>query len=165
MAVKTRRSVAGVIAHSKARPETDWSKVSAREQVRLDAADAAGECRELRESGASLNDLWRFGVLQSLDYYNSAMKVGGVGLAAQVFERAPESSGCVEVDAAFAALAEHLAYRDDWVPPTWSLDEARTVDGWYVPQSPAFYAQAEAESPQAFRHRGIYITTDDLSRA
>lgn len=165
MAVKTRRSVARVIAQSKGRPDTDWRKVSSRDYVRYDAADAALYCRDMQEAGASLNDLWRFGILQTLDYYTSAMKVGGSELAEQVFTRAPALTNCAELDAAFAALAEYLGHRDGWEPPGWSADVARHTGQWYVPQSSAFYAQAEDESPLPFRRRGVYITRDDLTRA
>lgn len=165
MAVKTRRSVASVIAQSKNRPDTDWRNVSSRDYVRHDVADAALYCRELWEAEASLNDLWRFGVLQTLDYYNSAMKVGGVRLAKQVFTRTPAPTESAELDAAFAALAEYLAHHDGWTPPVWSADAGRQTEQWYVPQSPAFYSQAEEESPLPFRRRGVYITLDDLTRA
>lgn len=166
MALKSkRRSVSGVIAHSKARPETDWSKVSRRSTLNSDAYDAAESCRALLKDGATLNQLWRFGVLQTLDYYNSAKKVGGVQLASQVFVREPALTGSSEIDAAFAALADYLATRDGWPTPQWANNPSRSTSRWYAAQSAGFYEQADRESPSEFRSRGVYIAGNDLSRA
>ena len=73
------------------------------------AAGNAAYCSRLLAAGDSLDACWRFGVLQTLDDYNSTLHRGGTGLAAQVFTDPPDPTGSVEVDAAFAALAEHLA--------------------------------------------------------
>jgi hypothetical protein len=71
----------------------------------------------------------------------------------------------VEIDAAFAALAEHLALRDGWSAPDWAGDQARCTERWFVSESPAFYAEADRESPSAFGSLGVYISANALNRA
>lgn len=128
----------------------------------------AGNARHVAElvaSGDTLGNCWRFGVLQSLDDYTSTLRRGGPELAATVFEGEPPRTGSPEIDAAFAALAEFLANRDDWLVPDWALDKSRRVEAWY-PEVPWFdRAEADVVSPEAFRSRGIFITGRSLARA
>lgn len=42
-----------------------------------------------------------------------------------VFAREPEPTGWHEINAAFAALADHLSGRDGWTAPEWVRDSAR----------------------------------------
>lgn len=158
-------SVGQLVARSQAAPDPDWKALYGHIGLRNDAADAASHCARLLSEGASLNTCWRFGILQTVDYYDSCVRRSGVDLGAQVFAREPQHTGAVQVDAAFAALAAHLAERDGWTPPTWASDPDRRTEPWYVAQSPAFYAEADRESPPAFRSRGVYISANDLNRA
>jgi hypothetical protein len=112
-----------------------------------------------------LNDCWRFGILQTLDDYTSTLKRGGPGLAAGVFTDRPRPTGSKEVDAAFAALAEHLAARDGWETPQWAMDPASHAGQWYPAVPDIFKEEADQESPPAFRARGIWITSRSLLRA
>lgn len=129
------------------------------------AAGNAAYCSRLLAAGDSLDACWRFGVLQTLDDYNSTLHRGGTGLAAQVFTDPPDPTGSVEVDAAFAALAEHLAERDGWDVPAWVQDSWRVAAGWLPSVPSIFHADALRESPRAFRERGIFITARSLDRA
>ena len=86
-------------------------------------------------------------------------------LAAQVFEAEPQPTGSASLDAAFAALADHLAERDGWPAPTWAMNPARRADGWYPAVPVIFRAEAERDSPRAFRQRGILVTGRSLDRA
>ena len=113
----------------------------------------------------SLDARWRFGVLQTLDDYTSTLLRGGAALAALVFTAVPAPTGSDEVDAAFAALADHLAERDGWLVPGWALDPVRRADGWYPAVPNAWRAEAERDSPRAFAQRGIFITARSLNRA
>lgn len=90
--------------------------------VRHTAAQNAAACRTLVNDGEALDVCWRFGILQTLDDYASVLRRGALDFAAGVFAEEPPHTGSVEVDAAFAALAEHLAERDGWSTPTWGLD-------------------------------------------
>lgn len=133
--------------------------------LRSEAATNAQRCAVLLAQGDGLGECWRFGILQTLDDYNSTLRRGGVQLAAQVFSAEPPRTGAVEIDAAFAALAEYLALRDGWVVPGWALDPKRSVERWYADVPTIFHEDAERESPAAFRDRGIYITNQTLARA
>jgi len=133
--------------------------------VRHTATDNAARCAALLAAGDSVDAGWRFGILQTLDDYTSALRRGGVQLAAEVFAGEPAPTGSAQLDAAFAALADHLAERDGWPVPAWALDPARRTDGWYPAVPTIFRDEAEQDSPRAFRQRGIFITGRSLSRA
>lgn len=133
--------------------------------VRHTVAQNATACRTMLAAGESLDACWRFGILQTLDDYNSVLRRGGPELAAQVFTDEPPNTGSVEVDAAFAALAEHLAGRDSWPTPDWASDSSRRAAAWYPAVPAIFHADADRESPEAFRRRGILITARSLDRA
>ncbi|HEX4402088.1 MAG TPA: hypothetical protein VHZ98_12245 [Galbitalea sp.] len=133
--------------------------------VRHTAADNAARCAVLLSAGDTPEACWRFGILQTLDDYTSTLRRGGTILAAQVFTTEPTRTGSEQLDAAFAALADHLAERDGWPTPAWASDPARRTTGWY-PEVPAiFRAEAVRDSPRAFRQRGILITGRSLDRA
>src|SRR6218665_1607425 len=86
-------------------------------------------------------------------------------LSAAATPPAPAPPGSVRIDAAFAALADHLAEHDGWPAPAWATDPARRADGWYPAVPTIFRAEAEQDSPRAFRPRGILITGRSLDRA
>jgi len=157
-------SVAALLDAARANPETVPSpRVGV--GVRNTAAQNAAACRALLVGGEGLDECWRFGILQTLDDYTSALRRGGPALAAGVFADEPPHTGSVEVDAAFAALAEYLAERDGWRAPGWTLDSWRRTDAWYPAVPAIFHADADRESPEAFRRRGILITSRSLARA
>ncbi|WP_460830025.1 hypothetical protein [Nocardioides hungaricus] len=133
--------------------------------VRHTAASNAQLCADLLAAGGSLDACWRFGILQTLDDYTSTLRRGGVTLAAEVFTEDPPRTGAVQIDAAFAALADHLAERDGWPTPAWTADPARRTSDWYPAVPAILRAAAERESPRAFVERGILITARSLARA
>lgn len=155
-------SVAALLDAARTTPETAPSQNVG---VRNTAAQNAAACRTLITSGEHLDECWRFGILQTLDDYTSALRRGGPGLAAGVFTDEPPRTGAVEVDAAFAALADYLAERDNWQAPSWALDSSRRTTGWYPAVPAIFHNDADQESPEAFRRRGILITSRSLARA
>lgn len=129
------------------------------------AADNATACRHLLADGEGLDGCWRFGILQTLDDYTSTLRRGGAELAAQVFSDEPPRTGAPQLDAAFAALADYLAERDGWTVPAWALDPTRSTETWYPAVPMILRSEADAESPRAFRSRGILITSRSLDRA
>lgn len=133
--------------------------------VRHTAAGNARHCSDLIEGGEPLDVGWRFGILQTLDDYVSTVRRGGVELGAEVFAEEPPQTGSPELDAAFAALADHLAERDGWEAPSWVENAERAVESWYPEVPSIFREEAEAESPRAFRQRGLFITERSLARA
>lgn len=75
--------------------------------------------------------------------------------AEQIWMTAPTPTGDVRVDAALAALAEHLARRDGWRVPAWVREPAReAVPWWFVTELWGLHPRALVESPSSFRRRG-----------
>lgn len=154
-----------LIALAQAEPEPDWRALYGHIGLESTAADAARFCAELIAEGRTLSECWRFGILQTVDYYDSAVRRGGVELGAQVFAAEPERTGAQAVDAAFAALADHLGERDGWKPAPWAADPSRRTHRWFAAQPVLFHDEALRDSPRAFRDRGIFITSRGLNRA
>lgn len=130
-------------------------------------ASAAAEARSLASRGISSSEaLWRFGVLQLLDDYESTLRQHGVAAAARVFKVEPPLTGHSGLDAAYAALACWLAERDGWATPSWAHQASRIArPWWFVSESAYGRAWAMVESPGEFRIRGIFITKSALVRA
>ncbi|MFT3971489.1 MAG: hypothetical protein QM695_14740 [Micropruina sp.] len=156
------RSVTALLDAARTAPEYTPSKQFG---VLHTAADNANACRRLLADGESLDACWRFGILQTLDDYTSTLRRGGPALAAGVFTDEPPLTGAVQLDAAFAALADYLAGRDGWTTPAWALNPDRSTEVWYPAVPKVLLAEADRESPQAFRRRGILITSRSLDRA
>ena len=109
--------------------------------------------------------VWRHCVLQLLDDYMSDVRHRGVEGARRRFEAEPPPSGSNRVDAALAALAEHLSRRDGWDTPGWALRPSRyTSDWWFVTPYAGMHATALLQSPLSFRKRGVFITAEALDR-
>lgn len=129
-------------------------------------ASAAGSARALVDSGTAGSEaLWRFGVLQLLDDYDSIMRHQGVAAAAQVFTDEPALTGHSGLDAAYAALACWLAHRDGWDAPSWACDSGRVARPWWFVSDSAYgRAWALVQSPGEFRIRGVFISDMALAR-
>jgi hypothetical protein len=128
--------------------------------------DAARAARSLLAGGpVSSEDLWRFGVLQLLDDYESVRARIGVSAAASLMADEPGPTDHLGLDAAFAGLACWLADRDQWSAPAWALAEDRVARPWWFVSSSAYgRAWAMRESPGQFRIRGVFITGTALTR-
>lgn len=131
------------------------------------ATDAAEVVRDLQRDGvASDEDLWRFGILQLKDDYDSALARGGHRSAAALVDSEPPLTGHSGVDAAFAALVCWLADRDGWTPPVWVFSKYRVArPWWFVSHSAYGKTWAMVQSPAQFRVRGVFITDTALKRA
>lgn len=130
--------------------------------ARASAAQAALLC----DGREPLKHIWRYVILQLLDDYTSALSYRGIAAAAQMWRDAPEATGEPRIDAALAALAEHLARRDGWAPPAWSQESTRdSSEWWFVTDLAGLHPRALVESPVSFRKRGVFITSDALVRA
>jgi hypothetical protein len=129
------------------------------------AADAARTAQAMITASEPLPQIWRHVILQTIDEYDSARRHQGSAAAAALFDEEPPLTGDDRVDAALAALAEHLARRDGWQVPTWALQEQRsTLDWWFIDDLPALQAFALRESPLSFRKRGVFIGDGGLHR-
>ena len=81
-----------------------------------------------------------------------------------IAERPPDT-GDQQADAYLGALAEHLAAVHVLPRPGWAVEPGRFLATfWFPGLLPAFQPMAIAESPAAFRRRGIFIPAAALSR-
>jgi hypothetical protein len=87
------------------------------------------------------------------------------GMMSEALLEAPPGTGDVHHDAYLGSLAEHLCLVHDLHPPAWCLEPSRFLDRFWFP-SPVkgFRAMAVAQSPAAFRRRGIFIAGNSLDR-
>jgi hypothetical protein len=77
----------------------------------------------------------------------------------------PPATGDARHDAYLAALGEHFASRFEIERPPWVTRPERFLDRmWFKSDVPGFRAIAIAQSPAAFRRRGIFITAGALER-
>jgi hypothetical protein len=99
--------------------------------------------------------------------FETADQAAGTAFAAaRMWSAAPRSTGDSRVDAAFAAMAEYLARRDEWVVPSWARLPAREAwPRWFVTDLRGLHPRALVESPSSFRRRGVFITSGALDRA
>jgi len=133
--------------------------------IGLDAAGAALLADDLLSQGETLQSVWRYAIVQLLDDYTHDLARVGASVASQRFNREPSATRSTEVDAAFAALAEYLARRDNWPLPPWARKPGRYSDKWwFVTPLQGMHPTALQESPSSFRTRGIFITAGALSR-
>jgi hypothetical protein len=76
----------------------------------------------------------------------------------------PESTGDEHWDVFLAALAEHLALRDDRRAPGWAEQRALR-QFWFPFNTPAARADAVVHAPVAFRRRGVFVAPQELEVA
>jgi hypothetical protein len=133
--------------------------------IGLDAVAAARLADELLAEGESLQHVWRYSIVQLLDDYTHELARDGATAAARRFEAEPPRTHAPQVDAALAGLAEHLARRDGWPPPSWTRKPGRySPRWWFVTPLRGLHPTALQESPPSFRTRGVFITKGALSR-
>ncbi len=126
---------------------------------------AAAEAVRRLSTGEPRKLVWRYPLLQLLDDYSSAVDQLGLDAGESLWTREPPRTGDRGVDAAFAALAEHLARRDGWAVPGWARDPSRqSPEWWFVTDLVGMHPTALVEAPLSFRKRGVFITRDALVR-
>ena len=107
-------------------------------------------------------DFW-FAVREFLDGVNLVAETGGDVTHLVIEEPVPLPD--VRHDAYLAALAEHTAIHHGQPIPRWALSPERSCEPWWFPNDVrAFDATALAQSPLAFRRRGIFILAGALER-
>jgi hypothetical protein len=83
----------------------------------------------------------------------------------RAIEAEPAETGDRRWDAYLGALGEHLALMSGQDQPEWTLAAGRFLDTFWFPSDVAgFRALAIAESPAAFRRRGIFVAAGSLTR-
>jgi hypothetical protein len=86
-------------------------------------------------------------------------------LVERAITEAPDPTGDARRDAYLGALGEHLALRHGVPRPEWTCGPERFLDTfWFVSSVRGFRALAVAQSPAAFRRRGIMIVPSSLDR-
>ncbi|MEO9015751.1 MAG: hypothetical protein ABI275_10570 [Terrimesophilobacter sp.] len=127
--------------------------------MRDTAAESASRCAVLLAAGDTPEACWRFGILQTLDDYTSTVRRRGPAPAAEVFATEPQPTGSVRLDAAFAALADHLGTATA-PTPAWSTAPERRADEWQPAVPAIFQAEAAAEARAAELARFSSASTD-----
>lgn len=104
----------------------------------------------------------RFAVREFLDEFQLLPR--GDLMERAIRER-PALTGSAPADAYLGALAEHLAATHDLERPSWAVEPGRFLDRfWFLSDVPGFRAIAIAQSPAAFRRRGIFVAEGALQR-
>jgi len=104
----------------------------------------------------------RFAVREFLDEFQLLPRDD---LRARAIRDRPAPTSDVHADAYLGALAEHLAATRGLERPDWAVEPSRFLDRfWFVSERPGFRALAVAQSPAAFRRRGIFIAEGALQR-
>ncbi|MBA3421484.1 MAG: hypothetical protein H0U12_06260 [Thermoleophilaceae bacterium] len=86
-------------------------------------------------------------------------------LRARALSDQPSPTGAPRYDAYLGALAEHLAAIHGLERPAWTVDPVRFLEAfWFPSEVRGFRALAIAQSPAAFRRRGIFIAQGSLDR-
>lgn len=81
-----------------------------------------------------------------------------------LLEAEPGSTGNEQWDVFLAALAEHLAARDNLGAPEWA--EKRSLRRFWFPfNTRAARTDALVHAPAAFRRRGVYVAAQELEVA
>jgi hypothetical protein len=104
----------------------------------------------------------RFAVREFLDEFELLSRDD---LRARAIVGRPELTGDPRSDAYLGALAEHLAATRGLARPAWVTERERFLERfWFLSEVPGFRALAIAQSPAAFRRRGIFIAEGALQR-
>jgi len=101
-------------------------------------------------------------ILQFVDDFRSRRrKVQG-----ELLERKPPRTASPVLDAYLAGLAEYLSNEAGLRAPGWVDDPVRFLKQWWIESDvPSAAPTAIAQSPAAFRRRGIFISERALERA
>ncbi len=100
-------------------------------------------------------------MLEFLTAYGGAEPAQRQGL----IDEPPAPTGDRRWDAFLGALAEHLAFHDDLLCPTWAGAPERFLDRWwFLSNTPSGRAEAIVTAPASFVRRGVFIERRDLER-
>ena len=126
-------------------------------------ADLAIHLRRLKIKGqADLPNDESGLILQFIDDFRSRRRNN----QRELISKKPARTGSALVDAYLAALAEHLSYEVGLPAPAWVEDPDRFLTTWWIESDvPSARPTAVAQSPAAFRRRGIFISQRALERA
>ena len=133
--------------------------VTTRSENRITAVEASKNVRDclqvfdengaLREWLVFLDDLYAVKPLQFSDLVSEP----------------PPSTQDPRWDALIAATTEYVADQKGVTAPAWTEQEWRRCEGWHFSGIAALTKQERADSPEPFARRGVFLVTEDLSRA
>jgi len=81
-----------------------------------------------------------------------------------LLQEEPSGTGDERWDVFLAALAEHLAAKDDRRGPAW-CEQRHLRQFWFPFNTPAARAEAIVHAPAAFRRRGVFVARNELEVA
>ena len=150
------RSVAEILAAAGADDET-YERYVARSGARPRGLVSLAEVARRVRAG----DDFFFCVPEHLSSLRLLSGAERVGLVAERPEDLPDPVHQAYV----AALAEHTCGQARVAPPAWALEPDRFLDRfWFGTDRPGLEAWCLAESPAAFRRRGLFVTRGRLDR-
>ncbi|SRR6266568_997249 len=101
-------------------------------------------------------------ILQFVDDFRSRRRA----TQRQLLIEKPGHVGSALVDAYLAGIAEHLSNEVGLPAPAWVEDRDRFLSQWWIESDvPSARPTAVAQSPAAFRRRGVFISERALERA
>jgi len=101
-------------------------------------------------------------ILQFVDDFRSRRRTAQRDL----LSRKPATTGSKLIDAYLAAVAEQLSTEAGLPAPAWVEDPDRFLQRWWIESDvPSARPTAVAQSPAAFRRRGIFVSERALERA
>lgn len=105
-------------------------------------------------------------VARELDQFTDDFRAARRREKAGLIASAPAPTGVPRLDAYLAGLAEYLAKEAGLPAPPWVEDRGRFLDTWWIlADTPSAVTSALAQSPAAFRRRGLFLAERALSRA
>lgn len=142
------------------------SKVETRRRNRAYSPQSLGELardlKSLKPGKAELPNQAMALIVQFVDDFRSRRR----DKQRDLISKKPGPTGSAVVDAYLAALAEHLSNEAGLPAPAWVDDPARFLKQWWIESDvPSARPTAIAQSPAAFRRRGIFISERALERA
>jgi hypothetical protein len=101
-------------------------------------------------------------IFQFLDDFRSRRR----NVQRQLMSEKPAATGKVVIDAYLAGVAEYLSNEAGLPAPPWVEDPDRFLTRWWIESDvPSARPTAMAQSPAAFRRRGIFVSERALERA
>jgi len=125
--------------------------------------DLAKHIKGLRiTNGATMDSMASALIYQFIDDFRSRRR----NTQRALIRDRPDHTGSPLLDAYLAALAEYLANEVGLAVPAWVEDSDRFLAKWWIEGDvPSARPSAVAQSPAAFRRRGIFISERALERA
>jgi len=126
-------------------------------------ADLARDLRQLKiRSQTKLPAEASARILQFVDDFRSRRRT----IQRQLLTRKPGRTGSALLDAYLAGVAEYLSNEVGLSAPAWVEDPDRFLRTWWIEGDvPSARPTAVAQSPAAFRRRGIFVSERALERA